>query len=81
MSPHKMHLSMANMLSTERMRNEKESFVRTVLTARQQSKEFSSTIRQKDEYALKGSKKIALDQTDNSTANASKGHISGSTSQ
>jgi hypothetical protein len=35
-SPSKLHLNMANLLAEQRMMDNKESFVRTVLTARHQ---------------------------------------------
>lgn len=42
------------MLDEQRMMDQKESFVRTVFTARQQCEEFKNTIRQKEEHAVLG---------------------------
>ena len=50
-----MHLNMANMLVDKRLNDEKESFVRTVATARQECKQFNDTIRKKDEGAAERS--------------------------
>ena len=51
-SPNKMHLNMAKVLAEQRIKDSKESFVRTVLTARHECEQFNSTLRQKDEHAL-----------------------------
>lgn len=56
-SPNKiMNMSMAAnlVLDEQRMIDQKESFARTVLTARQQCEEFKNTIRQKEEHAVIG---------------------------
>ena len=47
-----MHLNMAKVLAEQRIKDSKESFVRTVLTARHECEQFNSTLRQKDEHAL-----------------------------
>ena len=47
-SPVKLHSNMANMLIEQKMNEDKESFVRTVMTARQKSDQFNNLIRQKD---------------------------------
>lgn len=50
----KMNMSMANMnlLDEQKMLDQKESFVRTVFTARQKCEEFKSTIRQKEDGVI-----------------------------
>ena len=52
LSPHKLHSNMANMLVEQRANEDKESFVRTVLTARQKCDSFNTQIRQNEQYAL-----------------------------
>ena len=44
-SPNKMHLNMAKVLAEQRIKDSKESFVRTVLTARQECEEFNTKVR------------------------------------
>ena len=51
-TPSKVHYSMANMLTEQRLMDSKESFARTVLTARQESNELPAKIRQKEDHAL-----------------------------
>jgi len=59
-SPSKLHLNMANLLAEQRMMDNKESFVRTVLTARHQCEQFNNTIRQKDEHASQTGRNISV---------------------
>ena len=44
-SPNKMHMNMAKQLAEQRMKDTKESFVRTVLTARHECEQFNTTLR------------------------------------
>lgn len=52
LSPSKLHLNMSNITMEQRINDSKESFVRTVLTARQECKQFSTMMREKGEFAL-----------------------------
>ena len=40
-----MHMNMAKQLAEQRMKDTKESFVRTVLTARHECEQFNTTLR------------------------------------
>ena len=51
-SPTKLHLNMPNMMVEQRINDKKESFVRTVMTAREECKQFNNFIREKGEFAL-----------------------------
>ena len=51
-SPHGLKLNMATQLVEQRTNEEKESFVRTVLTARQKCETFNTQVRQNEQHAL-----------------------------